>query len=63
MKLPKCAYKIGDLVRFHQQPDAAVGVVVEVDPRLNRIGVAWNFLDGQIGWQHRIDVEVISAAG
>ena len=55
--------KIGDLVRFHQQPDAAVGIVVEVDPRLNRVGVAWNFLDGQIGWQHRVDVEVISASG
>jgi hypothetical protein len=40
-----------------------VGIVVEVDPRLNRIGVAWNFLDGQIGWQHRVDVEVISARG
>ena len=53
---------IGDLVRFCQQPDAAVGVVVEVEPHQGRVGVAWNFLGGKTGWQHRYDIEVINAA-
>ena len=56
--------KIGDLVRFREQPDNAVGVVVEVDAGLGRVGVAWSFLDGQTGWQHRSEpVEAISAIG
>ena len=55
--------KIGDLVRFREQPDNAVGVVVEVDTDLDRVGVAWSFLGGKTGWQHRYDVEVISATG
>jgi hypothetical protein len=53
---------IGDLVRFREQPDQAVGVVVEVEPLLDRVGVAWSFLGGKIGWQYRNDVEVMSAA-
>ena len=56
--------KVGDLVRFRQQPDPAVGVIVEIDARVRRgqhcIGIAWSFLDGQTGWQKKADVEVIS---
>ena len=57
---------VGDLVRFRQQPDPAVGVIVEVDNSPKRgshcVAILWSFLDGQIGWQTEIDVEVISAS-
>ena len=58
--------KVGDLVRFRQQPDPAIGVVVEVDNITNRargsrnVSIAWDFLNGQIGWQTQAEVEVIS---
>lgn len=58
--------KVGDLVRFRQQPDPAIGIIVEVDNITNRargnhcVGIAWDFLNGQIGWQTQTEVEVIS---
>jgi hypothetical protein len=56
--------QVGDLVRFCQQPDPAVGIIVEIDdtPKRGRhcVAIAWEFLDGQIGWQAKVDVEVIS---
>ena len=56
--------QVGDLVRFRQQPDPAVGVIVEIDntPKRGRhcLAIVWDFLNGQIGWQTKDDVEVIS---
>jgi hypothetical protein len=53
--------QVGDLVRFRRQPDPATGVIVDID-KLGRLGIAWSFLDGRIGWQSRQDVEVIGPA-
>ena len=53
--------QIGDLVRFRRQPDPATGVIVTID-KLGRLGIAWSFLDGRIGYQHPNDVEIIAAA-
>ena len=53
--------KVGDLVRFRRQPDPATGIIVDID-KLGRLGIAWSFLDGRIGYQHPNDVEVIGAA-
>ncbi len=55
--------KVGDLVRFRQQPDPAIGLIVEIrqgGPGYHGIGIMWDFLNGQIGWQARKDIEVIS---
>ena len=55
--------KVGDLVRFRQQPDPAIGLIVEIRPGragYHGIGIMWDFLNGQIGWQARKDIEVIS---
>ena len=58
--------KVGDLVRFSQQPDPAIGVIVEVDNTTNRargnhnVAILWDFLNGQIGWQTQGEVEVVS---
>ncbi len=53
--------QVGDLVRFRQQPDPATGVIVDID-KFGRLGILWNFLNGQIGYNHRGDVEVINAS-
>jgi len=53
--------KVGDLVRFRQQPDPATGVIVNID-KFGRLGILWSFLNGQIGYNHRGDVEIISAS-
>ena len=52
--------QVGDLVRFRQQPDPAIGVIVDIDSYC--VAIAWSFLDGRIGWQSRKDVEVINAS-
>ena len=58
--------QVGDLVRFRQQPDPAVGVIVEIDNSakfgLRCVAIAWDFLCGQIGWQRKNEVEVISGS-
>ena len=53
--------QVGDLVRFCQQPDPAIGVVVDID-KFGRLGILWSFLSGQTGYNHRGDVEVINAS-
>jgi len=53
--------QVGDLVRFRLQPDPAIGVVVNID-KSGRLGIAWSFLRGQIGYNHRGDVEVVNAS-
>tara|TARA_R100000152_G_C6729967_1_gene154774 strand:- start:621 stop:803 length:183 start_codon:yes stop_codon:yes gene_type:complete len=56
--------KIGDLVSFRQQPDPAVGIVVEIDNTGKRgrhcVAISWSFLDGCVGWNSKADVEVIN---
>ena len=53
--------QIGDLVRFRRQPDPATGIIVDID-KLGRLGILWSFLSGQIGYNHRGDVEVVNAS-
>jgi len=53
--------QVGDLVRFRRQPDPAIGVVVDID-KLGRLGIAWSFLNGRIGWQNANEVEIVAAA-
>jgi len=56
--------QVGDLVRFRQQPDPAVGVIVKIDNNRRPAGhveILWSFLAGQTGWQRKEEIEVISA--
>jgi len=56
--------QVGDLVRFRRRRDEhppATGVIITID-KLGRLGIAWSFLDGRIGYQHPNDVEVIGPA-
>jgi hypothetical protein len=56
--------QVGDLVIFRQQPDPALGVIVEIDNSAKRgghcVGISWSFLDWQIGWQRETEVEVVN---
>jgi hypothetical protein len=67
------AMKVGDLVKFkgedENEPGAAKGLLVDmrqlypVEKRYSvagEIGVMWDFLDGEIGWQQAHEIEVIS---
>ena len=61
--------KLGDLVRFKQQPDPARGVVVKIrehkKPGNYRFGVLWtgtgfDIMENRICWQIGDDLEVIN---
>mgnify|MGYP007063491500 CR=1 FL=1 len=63
--------KVGDVVRYRRQPCSAIGIIVKIkkDPALytssvlvghHSIGVAWNFMPGQVVMQRIRDLEVIS---
>ena len=57
--------KVGDLVKFkgedENDPSAAKGLLVEIRSTVaGTHGVMWDFLSGQIGWQHKHQIEVIS---
>mgnify|MGYP001449486018 CR=1 FL=1 len=57
--------KVGDLVKFkganENDKGAARGLLVEIRGTVGgSYGVMWNFLGGQIGWQRKHEIEVIS---
>ncbi len=57
--------KIGDLVKFkgedENDPGTAIGLLVEIRHSMGGThGIVWDFLDGQIGWQRKHEIEVIS---
>ena len=57
--------KVGDLVKFkgedENDPHSAKGLLVEVRPTIaGTHAVMWDFLSGQIGWQRKGELEVIS---
>ena len=59
--------KIGDLVRFKQQPDPARGIVVQVRGKgtSHRFGILWtgtgfDLMENRICWQVGDDIEVAS---
>jgi hypothetical protein len=61
--------KVGDLVRFKQQPDPARGIVVKIrypdgNRRAHRFGVLWtgtgfDKMENRICWQVGDNIEVV----
>ena len=57
--------KVGDLVKFKGEDENDIncskGLLVEMRTTISGThGVMWDFLNGQIGWQRKHEIEVIN---